>query len=296
MERRLGLGLGALLPDSSTPEEGPSELGLDEIRPNPHQPRKTFDAESLDELRQSIQNHGVLQPVVVRSAPAGFELISGERRVRAARLAGLRTIPAVVRHDVGDEAMLELALVENVQRKDLDPLERARGYREMMTALDLTQDQVAQRVGLKRSTVANHIRLLELPETVQQAVAQGSLSMGHARALLAVQDRERLLVMASDAVERRLSVRDVEALVREQSDPPGRGSREGGSKPSPRSSKTTAARPPWLLDLEGKLRERYGAKVEIRNGSDFAGQISIHYAERDDLERLLGLLLPTDSV
>src|SRR5262249_13839390 len=156
------------------------------IRPNPFQPRRHFDEASLSDLAQSLKTHGVLQPIVVRTSPAGFELIAGERRWRAARIAGLARLPALIRTEVSDREMLELALVENLQREDLDAIERAQGFRAMIQSLSLTQEQVAERVGIQRASVANHLRLLDLPAPVQDAVSKGLLSMGHAKAILAL--------------------------------------------------------------------------------------------------------------
>jgi ParB family chromosome partitioning protein len=189
------------------------EVGL--VRPNPEQPRKSFDPAALDELACSLKQHGVLQPIVVRSHAEGFELVSGERRLRAAQLAGLDRIPAWIRDDIREDARLELALVENLQRQDLDAMERAEGYQRMVRTLGITQDQVAERVGLKRSTVANHIRLLELPRVAQDAVRQGLLTMGHARALLAVPDKDAIAGLVERIVREAWSVRDVELWGRE---------------------------------------------------------------------------------
>ncbi|MCL4144329.1 UNVERIFIED_CONTAM: hypothetical protein GTU68_005172, partial [Idotea baltica] len=186
------------------------DIALIEIEPNPHQPRTVFAAEGLNELRDSIAQHGVLQPVVLRKTPSGFELIAGERRCRASRMAGLTTVPAIVREDVSDEVMLELALVENVQRRDLNALEKALGYKTMMSQLTLTQEQVASKVGLKRATVANHLRLLDLPAKVQDAVGEGLLSMGHARALLAADGEEEQVRLLEVIVREGLSVRAIE--------------------------------------------------------------------------------------
>ena len=281
--------MSALLPDSGrTPSS--HELELDTIQPNPHQPRKTFSPAGLEELRRSIINHGVLQPVVVRRQGAGFELVSGERRWRAARMAGLRTIPAVVRPEVSEDEMLELAIVENVQREDLDPIERAKGYHLLMERLGLTQEKVAERVGLKRSTVANHIRLLELPEDIQQGVAQGSLSMGHARALLSIQDRNRLVDLAANVVRNQLSVREVERLAREEKTPAGPSAETSPDKV------VTPAQPPWVTDLEGRMQEHLGTKVTLKNGEDYRGQIVVHYFDREELERLLTLLAPQQEL
>lgn len=290
MERRLGRGLGALLPDSGRGPES-HELALDAIAPNPHQPRKTFSPAGLEELRRSIVNHGVLQPVVVRPQGAGFELVSGERRWRAARMAGLRTIPAVVRQQVSENEMLELAIVENVQREDLDPIERAKGYHLLMERLGLTQEQVAERVGLKRSSVTNHLRLLELPADIQQGVAQGSLSMGHAKALLSIQDRNRLSELAANVVRDQLSVRDVERMAREERD---RG-RDTDETDGPEKV-VTPAQPPWVADLERRMQDHLATKVSLKNGDGYRGQIVIHYYDREELERLLLVLAPKQEL
>lgn len=298
MERRLGRGLGALLPES-TRARGPLEVELDAIRPNPHQPRVVFRPAELEELRQSIVNHGVLQPVVVRKAADGYELISGERRWRAARLAGCRVIPVVVRANVSEEDMLELALVENVQRQDLDPMERARGFQQMVERLGLTQEKVAARVGLSRSSVTNHIRLLELPETIQEAVSAGTLSMGHAKALLAVQDKKRLADLAADAMRGHLSVRDVERLVREETEPATNPEAEptaDRAESRGEDRETLVPQPPWVRDLEGRMQEFLGTKVRLRNGEDYRGQIVIDYFGREDLERLIGMLTPNQTL
>lgn len=279
MERRLGRGLGSLLSDPS-PAAGPApqEIALDRISPNPFQPRKRFDPAGLQELKESIGRHGVLQPVVVRQVEDRFELILGERRWRAARLAGKQTLPTVVRRDVPDEEMLELALVENVQRRDLDPLERALGFRQMVQQLGVTQEQVAEKVGLQRSTVTNHLRLLDLPEEAQKALADGLVSMGHARALLGVQDSKAQRALLAEMVRKDLSVRAVERRVRDV--------RDGGTTATPTAS-TSAQAPAWVREVEASLRDSLGTKVEVRNGKDYRGQIVIEYADRASLDRLL---------
>lgn len=295
MERRLGRGLGSLLGDSvATPDaaeparrDGPQELRLDEIRPNPQQPRTVFDPGALEELRDSIRNHGILQPVVVRRTDRGYELIAGERRWRGARLAGLERIPAIIREDVDDGTLLELALVENVQRRDLDAMEKARGYQNLVEALGLTQEQVAQKVGLKRSTVANHLRLLELPEKAQQAVQEGLVTMGHARALLGLADETRILTILAQVVREGLSVRQTEQLVRDAAQP-----QEAGEEPET----TLQPAAPWLVDFQDRMREHLGTKVEVRNGKDYRGQITIRYFGREDLDRLMGILAPRESL
>jgi ParB family chromosome partitioning protein len=285
MEKRLGRGLGALLSTEPTPVEPRAEIALAKIRPNPFQPRKTFSPESLDELQSSIREHGVLQPVVLRSAPGGYELIAGERRWRAAQAIGLKAIPAVVREGVSDQAMLELALVENLQRADLDPIEKARGFRQLLEQ-GLTQDQVAQRVGLKRPTVANFLRLLELSEPVQKVVTEGLISMGHARALLGLADRTRQGELCALVVRRGLSVRELEERVRELQ------GREAG-KPDRAAPPPPA---PWVREMEGRLRSALGTKVRVHNREGYRGEIVIEYHGRTDLDRLYALLAPKTTV
>lgn len=289
MEKRLGRGLSALLSEQrSTPSSsgGPLELPLDQVRPNPFQPRRSFDPEALKELQASIQDHGILQPVVIRKAAGGgYELISGERRWRAARAAGKSTIPAVLRQ-VGDEEMLELALVENLQRRDLDPIEKARGFHQLIENLGLTQEHVAQRVGLQRSTVTNHLRLLDLDPEVQKALGEGLLSMGHARALLGVEDPRGQRELCALVVRRGLSVREVEYRVRELQ----------GRKTSEPVAKIPRQAPPWLRDMEARIRGHLGTKVLVRNGEGYRGQIVIEYQGREDLERVYALLAPRQAI
>ncbi len=291
MERRLGRGLGALLPDTGQ-GRSPIELELDSIRPNQLQPRADFSPSSLEELRQSISNHGVLQPVVVRRVDVGYELICGERRWRAARLAGLSTIPAIVRPVARDSEMLELALVENLQREDLDPIERAKGFKQMMTLLGLTQEQVSERVGLKRSSIANHVRLLDLPESVQQAVSRGALSMGHARALLSLMDPSIRLEMASEAIREDLSVREVEQRVRNITKTPPSQVREA----RPRDVKSQSSSASWIPEVERRLQDHLGTKASIKNDEGYRGMIVLEYFGRHDLERIVDLLAPKATI
>jgi len=282
----LGDSLAAPEPDSSSRTDLAQELRLDEIRPNPQQPRTVFEPGPLEELRDSIRNHGVLQPVVVRRTADGYELIAGERRWRGARLAGLERIPAMVRDDITDDEMLELALVENVQRRDLDAMEKATGYQKMIDALGLTQDQVAHKVGLKRSTVANHVRLLELPGQAQEALREGLVTMGHARALLGLSDADKMLRVLAQVVREGLSVRQTEALVREAV----------GATPGSTAEKTVTPAAPWLTELQDRMREHLGTKVELKNKKGYRGQITIDYYGREDLDRLLGILAPRNTV
>jgi ParB family transcriptional regulator, chromosome partitioning protein len=303
MERRLGRGLGSLLGESigaDTLEPSASTGGgllqveLGRIRPNPFQPRKAMDPAGLEELRDSIRAHGILQPIVLRAAGSDYELISGERRWRAARLAGLERIPALVRDGVSNHEMLELALVENVQRRDLNPIERALGFRSIMDSLGITQEAAAAKVGLKRSTVANHLRLLELSPKVQEAVSSGLITMGHARALLGLQSIRDMEAVLADIVHKELSVRDVERIVRGKLAT----IRSPGSEAHAASANGSMAteRKPWVGDLERRMREHLGTKATIQPGAGAAGRIVIEYYTRDSLDRLCELLAPRVTV
>ncbi len=289
MEKRLGRGLGSLLGGGTQAEPvaaekkplgGPVELEGDRIVPNPFQPRTEFDSAGLDELAASIANHGVLQPIVVRRTPdGGFELIAGERRFRASKKVGLSSIPAVVKTQVSDREMLELALVENVQRQALNPMEKALAFKEMQDSLGLSQEQVADKVGLRRSTVANHLRLLSLPEPARDAVRQGLISMGHAKALVGLGESE-VLSHLEKIVRDGLSVREIEGIVREEA-----GRATAPEVVAPESAGEPQA--PWVADIETRMREALGTKVTIRNGDGYRGQIQVEYYNRGDLDRLI---------
>lgn len=266
---------------------------MDAIEVNPYQPRQVFDPAAVEELVQSIRQHGLLQPIVVRPKGAGYQLISGERRLRAFRILGRTSIPATVREGVSDQEMLELALVENVQRKDLDPIERALGFRRMMDQLQLTQEQVADKVGLQRSTVANQVRLLELPENVRQALAKGLIQMGHARALLGAKVDSDRLALLERTVREDLSVRSVEDLVRNLNKRPEPSSATEGDD---EGGKTITPQAPWVRDLESRMREHLGTKVQLKNGPGYRGQIVIDYYQREDLERLMAILAPKPTL
>ena len=296
MERRLGRGLGSLLGGSSaqavdaqSDSSNTTELPLANIKPNSQQPRVRFDEAALEGLRDSIKQHGVIQPVAVRQVGDGYELISGERRLKAAKMAQIATIPVVVHKDVSDQASLEWAMVENLQREDLDPIERAKGFQLMMKRLGLKQDQVAERVGLKRSTVTNHLRLLELTEEVQDALIQRLLSMGHARALAGVTDNSRQITLMQKAVREGWSVRQTERSVQaansgstQETDKP------KGGRPAPSAS--------WVQDGEARLRERLGTQVAIHNRSDGGGKISISYHDSGELDRVMNTIAPKGMI
>jgi len=281
--KALGRGIGALIPGAapaSAPapaaDSGPARIPLDSIEPNPDQPRRTFDPKHLERMAQSVARHGVLQPVVVRKAGNRYQLICGEQRWRAARLAKLTSIPAVI-SDVDDRERLELALIENVQRADLNPIELAHAFKALC-ASGATQEEVGERVSLDRSTVANHLRMLELPREFQADVEAGRLSLGHAKALLSVGNPERRRQLRDRIVRDALSVRAAESLARDVSKP----------RP-PRAPRRPAADPNRQM-LVDSLRRRFQTSVRI-NGDDARGRIEIEYFGAEDLGRIAGLLL-----
>src|SRR5262245_9650971 len=288
--KALGRGLGALIPESpaeappaapiraaihSSPEGAPTELVISEIASNPYQPRHRFDPASLQELADSIRTSGVIQPIIVRRSPdgGGYQLIAGERRLRAAEMAGLDRVPAVVRAASRKE-MLEFAVIENVQRDDLDPIEEAHAYQRMATEFDLTQEQIATRVGKERTTVANALRLLNLSEPVQDLLSRGALTSGHARCLLAIESPAQQESLALEIVRRGLSVRQVEELTA--------GHRQKRTRTPGRRGRVA----PALADWEDRLRRVYGTQVRIIGGTG-RGRVEISYFNESDLERIL---------
>lgn len=293
MARRSGLGKGlaSLIPagtgDHDGDEDALRELLLSEIEPNPGQPRSHFDEEGLTELTASIRELGVLQPVLVRAKEGGgYQLIAGERRWRAARRAGLSTIPAIVR-TTDDRGVLEQALVENLQRQDLTALEEAAAYHQLVEDFGLTHDDVATRVGKSRSTVTNTLRLLQLPPAIQRYVAEGKLTPGHARALLATPDRGQQEQIARRAVAERWSVRQTEEAVREPA---------VTGMPSPERAMAAAPplRPPGLLELEELLAEYLNTRVSVTMRAA-RGKVAIEFATLEDLERIYRLITEGDE-
>jgi len=282
--RRLGRGLEALLgPTREEAEREGSlvELPIKDIRPNPFQPRKTVDPAALEELVSSIKQAGLLQPIVVRRANGGstYELIAGERRLRACQQLGWERIPAVQR-EADDRTLLTLALIENLQRDDLSPVDEARGYERLIAEFKLAQQDVADAVGRDRSTVANALRLLKLPEVVLQMLHEGQLSVGHARALLALEDPRIVTNLAREAVAQGLSVREVEDRVR------------GGRAPErrPRMKRGVGAAPE-VRRVEDALRRRLGTDVRVTLRAKGKGQIHLSFYSNDDLARLLEMIL-----
>ncbi len=281
--KALGRGIGALIPGvapASSPapvaKPGPAQIPLDAIEPNPDQPRRVFDPKHLEQMAKSMSRHGVLQPVIVRKAGHRYQLICGEQRWRAARLAELSSIPAVV-SDVADRDRLELALIENVQRADLNPIELAHAFKALC-ASGATQEEVGERVSLDRSTVANHLRLLELPREFQADVEAGHLSIGHAKALLSIGSPERRRHLRERIVREGLSVRSSESLARDVSKPK-----------RPRAVSRPAADPNRQM-LVDNLRRRLQTSIRI-NGDDARGRIEIDYFGAEDLGRIANLLL-----
>lgn len=276
--KALGKGLEALIPDAPREAAGGlvRELSVNEIHRNEEQPRSRFDDRTMRELAASIRTYGVVQPVVVRQLPTGaYVLVAGERRLRAARLAGLDVVPAIIR-DVDETGALELALVENLQREDLNPIDEARGYESLMELSGATQAEVAERVGRDRSTVANCVRLLELPPEVQDMLSEGELSAGHGRALLGLGTSDEIRAGAKKAASKGLSVREVEALAR-------------GGRRRKTVSRKKRTEDPVLRDWEERLQRTLGTQVRIeRMGTE--GTIRIEYYSDEDLERILEAL------
>ena len=277
-----GRGLSSLLGTRSPARQAPGlavhELPLTEIVPNPRQPRRHFDDDALNALAANLKANGLLQPVLVRQSPQGYELIAGERRWRAARLAGLATIPALLRQ-ADDAAALELALTENLLRDDLNPMELAVAYRELLTVSGLTQEAVADRLGCSRPAVANTIRLLDLQPEIQQLIRDSSLSAGHGRALLAINDPKRRLALAKKAIATGLTVRALEQLIYKRP----------GARPVP--SKTVALKPPHLRQIEQALSERFGTRVTVNEKKRAKrGTITIEFYSNTDFERILNVV------
>ena len=274
----LGRGLGALIPGGSPAErKGLVNLGIEEIRPNKNQPRRHFDEAHIEELAESIRSKGVLLPLIVRRAHDGYVLVAGERRWRAAQKAGLRELPAMIR-EVTDKEAFELALIENIQREDLNPVEEAEAFKRLIEEHGLTQEELAVRVGKDRSTVANALRLLRLPDAIKQAIVAGALSMGHARALLAIPDEGDLRRAAEKVIAEGLSVRAVEALVQRLK-----------SKRLPKE-KREAGQSAQVRHLVEKLQRKLGAKVELKDAGG-KGSIEIRYHSLAELDRILAGIL-----
>ncbi|MHC4756525.1 MAG: ParB/RepB/Spo0J family partition protein [Planctomycetota bacterium] len=270
--------VGSKYPPDKELQSSLTDLNIDSVRPNPYQPRTIWDENELKELADSIKANGVIQPIIVRrSKTGGHDLIAGERRLRAAKLASLKTIPALVRQAT-DEELLELALVENIHRRDLNPIERSKAYEKYINTFSLTQEQAAQRLGESRAVVTNYLRLLDLPQEIKQMLIDGQLSMGHARAILGVPTDDLRRKLANRAMAGRLSVREVERLVR-------RYQTADDNKPGPK------IKPAHIHDLEINLSNRLGTRVSIdtrKNGQK--GRISIEFSSLDEFDRIAEMI------
>ena len=290
----LGRGLESLIPRAvpaapmaahvSRQDDGASteiiaNIDLTKVEQNPYQPRADFDPVALDELKRSIQEKGIIQPITVRRIETGYQLISGERRVRAAREAGLTQIPAYIIRIRSHEEMLELALIENLQREHLNPVEIAISYKRLMDECKFSQEQISQKIGKDRSTVTNFLRLLKLPDAIQTSLRKGQLSTGHARALVAIENQATQMDIFNKIVDKGISVREVERLVREK-----------GKQKTGRVQVATGAVSSSIASVEEKLRQLLGTKVQVRTLHDGKGEIIIEYYSSGDLERLLELL------
>lgn len=278
----LGRGIDVLFQDIEevdVKKEEVLDLPLNELRPNPYQPRKTFDEQSLKELANSIERSGVFQPIIVRrSQIKGYEIIAGERRFRASKLAGKTNIPAIIRN-FDEEMMMQIAVLENLQREDLNPLEEAEAYDMLMKNLKLTQAQVAERLGKSRPYIANYLRLLSLPKLVKEMVQEERLSMGQARTLLGLKDKSNLLKLANRCVKENLTVRQLEKIVSEMND----------SKEKKKIPRLMKEKPYYLRESEERLMDKFGTSVAIqeKNGK---GKIEIEYLSQNDLTRILDIL------
>ncbi|EAE6674177.1 ParB/RepB/Spo0J family partition protein [Listeria monocytogenes] len=276
MAKGLGKGINALFNNVDTNEETVQNIAIKDIKPNPYQPRKIFDTKAINELRDSIKIHGVLQPIILRNTDKGYEIVVGERRFRAAKEAKLKEIAAVVR-DLTEEEMMELSVIENLQREDLSPLEEAESYQFLMKKLGLTQAKLAERVGKSRPYIANFVRLLTLPEEVQVMLRDGSLSAGHGRVLLGLKLKKNIIPTAKKAVAQGLTVRQLEDVVNNLN--------ENVSRETIKPARV----PIFIRESESQLRDKFGTAVSIKR-RDKKGKIEIEFLSDDDLDRILEIL------
>jgi ParB family chromosome partitioning protein len=279
VKKGLGKGLEALIPQGVfTGGRTVVNIGVDKIVPNPYQPRTVFSQKSIAELAESIKSQGVVQPILARMRKGFYELIAGERRLRAVKLAGLTVIPAIIK-DFSDEESMEISLIENLQREDLNPIDEADAYRKLQTVFNLTQVEISKKVGKDRSTIANVMRLLELPIEIQKAIKKGGLSAGHARALLAIEDNNRRLFYFQEIIKNRWSVRDVEVII-------------SGEVPKAKKKPAKRKKQPKnveLLDIQEMLTTHLGTKVRLY-GHLKRLKITVEFYSQEDLERLISLI------
>jgi ParB family transcriptional regulator, chromosome partitioning protein len=281
MAKGLGKGINALFSTMEVgKEEVVQEVKIKDLRPNPYQPRKTFNPEAISELKDSILTHGILQPIIVRKSIKGFEIVAGERRFRAAKEAKFAAVPVVVR-DLTEQQMMEIALLENLQREDLTPIEEAVAYQSLIDHLKLTQEQLAQRLGKSRPHIANHLRLLTLPKQIQELISDGQLSMGHGRTLLGLKKKDKLQAVVEKVIKDKLNVRQLELLVTQINE-----------NVSRETSKPQKEKNIFIRERENLLRDRFGTSVSIKQNKK-KGKIEIEFFSSDDLERILEILDPS---
>jgi ParB family transcriptional regulator, chromosome partitioning protein len=277
MAKGLGKGLNAFFNTEAEKDEKVQEISIKEIRPNPYQPRKVFQEEAIEELKLSILEHGILQPIILRKTIKGYEIVVGERRFRAAKAAKLDKVPAVVR-ELNEQQMMELAVLENLQREDLNPIEEGIAYQTLMEKLKLTQEELAKRLGKSRPHLANHIRLLSLPPMIQQLISDGKISMGHGRALLGLRKKDKLGPLVDRILKEGLNVRQLEQLIQQM------------NEIVPRETKKDKdQKDVFIRERETSLRERFGTTVNIKQSKN-KGKIEIEFFSKDDLERILEML------
>lgn len=270
----LGKGLGALIRENEQDmQNSVTELKITELEANQNQPRRFFDDQALQELADSIKQHGVVQPIIVRKVDESYQIVAGERRWRAARLAGLKTVPVVIK-DYSNTQVMEIALIENLQRQDLNAIEEAIAYKSLLEEHDMTQEEISEKIGKSRSAIANTLRLLNLPEAIKSLVVQGKISAGHARALLAIEDQKKQLEIAEKIITQQLNVRDIEKLAAQKD-----------SKEKIKEIKKSVE----IIELEDRLKKALATKVNIVHKKS-KGKIEIEYYSNDDLERILELL------
>lgn len=282
MKKGLGKGLDALISSANAREEAKNsilEIKINDIDPNIQQPRKIFDQESLEALAESIKEHGVVQPIIVKSEGLRYVIVAGERRWRAAKLAGLKTIPAIVK-DITSREVMEIALIENLQREDLNPLEEAEAYQKLIEEYSLTQEEVAKVVGKSRAAIANSIRLLSLSKEIKDMISDGRLTSGHARTLITITDKEKQLSLANQIADKGLSVRDAEKLA----------SLEEKKQNKNKKQKTADKIAAEMYSLEEKLKSAYGTKVSLFRSKE-KGKITFEYYSNEDFNRIIDLLL-----
>ncbi|RYM04692.1 ParB/RepB/Spo0J family partition protein [Sporolactobacillus sp. THM7-7] len=282
MTKALGKGLDAFFPStfSAGLDHAVENVKLSDLRPNPYQPRKTFHEDALAELTKSIKEHGIIQPLIVRKSIKGYDIVAGERRYRSAKLAGMTEVPVIVK-ELSDQDMMQIALIENLQRENLNPIEEATAYRKLMDGMKLTQDELAKKLGKSRPHIANHLRLLQLDKTVRNLIADGKLSMGHGRALVGLKNKKQMGPIVDKVIREQMNVRQLEELIH---------------KLNHNVSRETSKKQEWKMPAELKeklsvLRERFGTSVKITpSRRKERGKIELEYYSADDLNRLIELL------